>query len=425
MQLPPANVILSWPMPNYVNPTDVRGPSILIVTGIFFPIAVLAVALRVFTRIHLSRAFGIDDMFLLAAIVPTGACAVLTGIAVTHWGWNRHIWDVPLNMVTLGLKLTIAMECLFGVAVSCTKMSLLILTRRVMSNGTGILRHVAAAGMFVVACEGIIFNLVVIFTCSPVSDYWTLSLTPQKCINERMHLLLGGIINTLTDFLVFLLPLPTVLSLKIHRRQQILLCLLFGAGLIVCIAGTVRIWFAWKTASTYDRTWKSYPLWISSLLELDIGIICTAIPACKPFFSRYIPALLGSSFGATKDSTIPSFMGISKSGYSRSQEQRISAARPKENFYEGSSMFELQPAQVSKSGSRTNSKQLSSLPYLDAPKSSEVHHGVRISNETSVSSIVGSGDGSTPTVSITEGEPKPHADRVVAERTDSREGLVR
>lgn len=57
------------------------------------------------------------------------------------------------------------MECLFGAAVSLTKLSLLILTRRIMSNGTGFLRHVAAAGMVIVACEGVIFNLVVIFTC--------------------------------------------------------------------------------------------------------------------------------------------------------------------------------------------------------------------------------------------------------------------
>lgn len=57
------------------------------------------------------------------------------------------------------------MKCLFGLAVSCTKMSLLILTRRIMSSGTGILRHIASAGMFIVACEGIVFVLVVIFTC--------------------------------------------------------------------------------------------------------------------------------------------------------------------------------------------------------------------------------------------------------------------
>lgn len=114
------------------------------------------------------------------------------------------------------------------------------------------------------------------YLLSPVSDYWTLSLTPQKCINERTHLLIGGIINTMTDFLVFFLPIPTVLSLKMHRRQQVFVSALFSAGLVVCVAGTVRIYYAWKTTSTFDRTWVSYPLWIASMLELDIGIVSTS-----------------------------------------------------------------------------------------------------------------------------------------------------
>lgn len=119
---------------------------------------------------------------------------------------------------------------------------------------------------------------------SPVSAYWTLSLTPQNCINERIHLLIGGIINTMTDFLVFFLPLPTVVGLQIPRRQQLILFFLFGAGFIVCVAGTVRIVYAYKTTSTYDRTWESYGLWIASVLELYIGIVSYTIYPCVSLY---------------------------------------------------------------------------------------------------------------------------------------------
>jgi hypothetical protein len=57
------------------------------------------------------------------------------------------------------------------------------------------------------------------------------------------------------------------------RRQQVILSILFGAGGIVCIAGIVRIIYAYKTTSTFDRTWESYGLWIASCLELYIGIV--------------------------------------------------------------------------------------------------------------------------------------------------------
>lgn len=106
MQLPSVAEISTWPTPNYDHPTHVRGPTLLIITWIIFPFALTFVALRIFTRIHVSKAFGIDDIFLLAAIIPGFAIAVLTTVAATKWGWNRHIWDVPLDLVVLGLKLT-------------------------------------------------------------------------------------------------------------------------------------------------------------------------------------------------------------------------------------------------------------------------------------------------------------------------------
>jgi hypothetical protein len=270
------------------------------------------VSLRTFTRIRLSEAFGADDIFLIIATIPTTAIAIITALAVRRWGWDRHIWDVPPDLVTLGLKMTILMECLFGIAATCTKISLLILTRRIMTAGTGIVRDIAAIGMFVVACEGLVFVLVVTFTCRyyilfltslsktsyvtisyyllsrPVSAYWTLSVTPQNCINERSHLLVGGIINTLTDFLVVLLPLPTVFALKIPRRQQIIFKVIFGAGFVVCVAGICRIYFTYKATSTYDRTWESYGLWISAVLELYIGIVSQPLIWSFPLIFLYI-----------------------------------------------------------------------------------------------------------------------------------------
>ena len=164
MQLPPVEVLLSWPTPNYVNPTHVRGPELFIITLVFFPIAMLMVALRVFTRLRITKCFGVDDMFLVAATVPTTAVAILIVLAEQRWGWNRHIWDVPTDLLTLGLKLVMAIECIFGVSASFTKLSLLILTRRVMTEDSRT-RRIATVGIAFIAVDLMIFITVVVFTC--------------------------------------------------------------------------------------------------------------------------------------------------------------------------------------------------------------------------------------------------------------------
>lgn len=89
-----------------------------------------------------------------------------------------------------------------------------------------------------------------------------------------------------------------------HQRQQALLCLLFGAGLVVCFAGTVRIYYTWKTTSTFDRTWLSFGLFISTVIELDLGIVRDEDPLPQVFstdtLNRFaLRSLLASPFSPT------------------------------------------------------------------------------------------------------------------------------
>lgn len=149
----------------------------------------------------------------------------------------------------------------------------------------------------------------------PVSDYWTLSFVPQKCINEELHLLAAGCINTTTDFLIVILPIPYVVRLRLPRKQQIIIVSLFTGGLFVTAAGAVRtyVFHITLTDPNRDLTWNAYIIIIVSALELYIGIvsylperltsgttrnswsisqICASVPAIKPFVARYLPIML-------------------------------------------------------------------------------------------------------------------------------------
>jgi hypothetical protein len=140
------------------------------------------------------------------------------------------------------------------------------------------------------------------------------------CLNEGVNLISSGIVNTTTDFLVVLLPIPVIWKLRLPFRQRIAILALFGLGLGVCVAGIVRTVFTFQLGNgggekTYDVTWTAFQLWIASSLELNIGIVssslqsystarsslsqsqlCASIPATKPFFTRYVPQLLDSKF---------------------------------------------------------------------------------------------------------------------------------
>lgn len=88
MQLPPVDILLSWPTPNYDNPVT-RGPALVIVNSIFISLATITVAARIYTRIVIKRWFGIDDVFILLALLFTIGLTAVVILANQRFGWNR------------------------------------------------------------------------------------------------------------------------------------------------------------------------------------------------------------------------------------------------------------------------------------------------------------------------------------------------
>jgi hypothetical protein len=64
----PPSVYLSWPKPNYVDPVT-EGPALVLVGIILSSIAILLVAARIYSRIFITRALGIDDLLILISLV--------------------------------------------------------------------------------------------------------------------------------------------------------------------------------------------------------------------------------------------------------------------------------------------------------------------------------------------------------------------
>ncbi|TEA09985.1 hypothetical protein C8034_v011117 [Colletotrichum sidae] len=294
MRIPPPEVILSWPPPRYDDP-ETRGPANQIVSLILLAIASIILAIRIYTRKCISKGFGWDDILVVLAYIPAAAFVVVGMISMDRYGWGRHIWDVPVDRYTSSLQMGLASQILFDLATTFTKLSMLALIYRIAHEASyKFCILVIGLGVFI-GINGVIFMVVAMLQCRPLSLYWTLSIGPQNCINEAAHLLSASIINTLTDFVVVLLPLALVRVVyknKLSPRQLLIVNLLFGTGFLASFAGVARTYFTWIMATEADVTWNAWMNWLMSSLELFLGIICTSIPSTKPFFNRFLPKLL-------------------------------------------------------------------------------------------------------------------------------------
>jgi hypothetical protein len=78
---PPLTVILSWPNPNYVNPPR-HGWGLTIGIVVISALAVLTVCARMWARLRLQKNGGIDDVFIVAALVGE-ACQYLDNALIS------------------------------------------------------------------------------------------------------------------------------------------------------------------------------------------------------------------------------------------------------------------------------------------------------------------------------------------------------
>ena len=92
------------------------------------------------------------------------------------------------------------------------------------------------------------------------------------CIRDSFYV--GGIINTIADALIAVLPIPLIMRLKMPRNERIGVIVLLSVGFLVTVAGVVRTYYIWLAqVHTQDETWYSYPLFVAASVEVDVGIV--------------------------------------------------------------------------------------------------------------------------------------------------------
>lgn len=122
------------------------------------------------------------------------------------------------------------------------------------------------------------------------------------------------VVNVVTDFMIYALPIPTLFNLSLPMPQRIGLVILFSFGGVIVVASSFRAyWVHYVLYKTYDATWYGYEIWLWTAIETNVGVICGCIPALKP--------LLFPTRARTQGSRYANGSGHSRSGHSRKKEK--------------------------------------------------------------------------------------------------------
>ncbi|EER26245.1 hypothetical protein D8B26_003399 [Coccidioides posadasii str. Silveira] len=299
---PPKEVMLSWPPRNYVNPEQ-RGDGVVILTGVFGVLMLIVVGLRLWVRFRMQREPGVDDYIIAAAVLPAIGLAVCMGlINPLHEGY-RHIWDTPIQNFVAIIKLNWIAQVFFLFSNILTKISVLVLYMRVIKGTANkIFLNVVRGAIGILVAYATSGIVLLCLQCKPITAYWDQFnlLNPPKgkytCWDEGILPLYAVIFNVFTDLMVTCLPMFLFVQLKMPFREKMSLAAVFGMGFIVCISGMIRIYYYYTIFyRTYDITWVAYEVWIWTVVECNLGIICASIPPLRPLFKRFLRGTLYGS----------------------------------------------------------------------------------------------------------------------------------
>ncbi|WXC66746.1 hypothetical protein SNK03_012526 [Fusarium graminearum] len=301
MKAPPLDVIQTWPRPQFDAPFT-NAPVGTAVSIFLMVVVTIILGIRIYTRKYITRGFGPDDILIIFAYIPCLGFSINGLIAQKHYGWGKDLWNVHPTVYNSALQSAFAAYNLFGAATTLIKLSMLALTYRLACTASKTFQRIIIGCMILVGANGVCFLLVTWLQCRPLHLYWTISYEEQNCIDEAAHLLAAGTINTVTDLLVVVLPLVIFIRLqgpnsKLSKRQIVIVNILFAAGFFATIAGAIRTYVTWRmtSADDFNITYWFWLTWLSSMIEIYVGIIAASVPATKPFMARYVPALLGAS----------------------------------------------------------------------------------------------------------------------------------
>lgn len=277
------------PPPNL--PHDSLTTNIYVSSGICWAIAAFFVGLRFYTRGAIIRALGSSDWSVLIALIFAGAtCAAVIEQAV-H-GAGQHLWDLDPSDTTSAIAWSRAAWygiLFYNLSLCFSKISILLLYIHLFTFKWARLAGQVLLGIVIVTN---IYMAAVTFTaCIPLRSYWDFSVPKQYCHAQSMWWSNTGL-HMVTDFLIFMLPMPVVWTIRLPRKQKLILSGVFGFGFLVCFISILRlIQLVRANADTSDFTYVAAELSYLTAVEVNGAIVCACVMTLKPLLARVFPRL--------------------------------------------------------------------------------------------------------------------------------------
>ncbi|KAK4163960.1 hypothetical protein QBC43DRAFT_318474 [Cladorrhinum sp. PSN259] len=292
--------------PNFIDPPSQQTAMIaMTVVMTFFTLVFLSV--RLYTSLRITRLSGTEDwLCLLAAVLIIS----YSGLVLSLSHLSRHMWDVPVIVFTENYwKIRFAANTFQALAYFTSRLPILLLYLRLFGRQSQNFRFACYFGIgLAVGAYITTIPLLSYFCTPPVGGDWNSLDVFAKCKRLLPWAIVQACVDIVLNVYIFILPLPVILRLQMPTGKKLGVLAIFLTGLIAVVCSAVGLYYRHQLSFTPDVNWNEGAFIIMSIVECNVAIICSCMPALASF-SRHV--FKNSSFLVSIRSVLSRYGGSS------------------------------------------------------------------------------------------------------------------
>lgn len=263
--------------------------------------ATLAVAARLYSQARYRKKWSADDLIIIFALVVVYGQLAASILSMVH-GAGLHQVRVqkedshpPHGLFIVFINYWLVLV-LWAPGVACIKISILIFYRRMFLVNQRWFKVALWVNWLYALGLGIAATFVFIVQCQPINYYWLrfinfygMKAPEGHCLPQMAHLVVPQILNTFSDVVILLLPVPIIWGLQIEMQRKVPILLIFLLGCFTILCGMARISSIFYVSTVADDvTWNNIYTITFTVVECAVGIVCACLPPSAPLYKAFL-----------------------------------------------------------------------------------------------------------------------------------------
>ncbi|PWY65801.1 hypothetical protein BO83DRAFT_452691 [Aspergillus eucalypticola CBS 122712] len=212
-----------------------KGPQITAVSWSFGSVAIIVVAIRLYTRLILTRKAGWDDFFIVLSLLSAVVCSGLAQTGV-HYGLGKHMANISNGEWKIeAFKYTVIAPNFSMVSTTTGKLSVAVFLLRLMGQTASPAKRWF---LYIFSVISIAWNVLAIIAimgyCRPAEKICRLEV-PGSCLSLKLQLIAGisqASFNAFADLSLALFPVIIFWSVQLPWKMKLGVIVVMGAGIL-------------------------------------------------------------------------------------------------------------------------------------------------------------------------------------------------